>query len=96
MPRNVFKPSPWDSKLNQLLISHYQALVLTEMNDPIPLTSSFLGIRRSNEIAEQVATSQQIIPSVGSFGVFDDGIPFYHMHMQTLSKDDQKRLKENG
>jgi len=96
MPKFVVKESPWDSKLKQDLISHYRNLVEIEMNEPIPLQSSFLGIKTSGRMAEDLSSSNTLIPSIGSHGVFDDGIPFYHIHMQTLVADEIQRLEKCG
>jgi hypothetical protein len=96
MTKSVVKESPWDSKLKQVLITYYRNLVEIEVNEPIPLRSSFLGIKTSRDRAEDLASSQTLIPSVGTHGVFDDGIPFYHLHTQTLVPDEIERLDECG
>jgi hypothetical protein len=96
MPTNVIPESSWDPTLNQLLITYYRDLVHTEINEPIVLRSSFLGIKLSKKMADDLASSQKLISSLGSSGVFEDGIPFYHMHTQTLSSDEFTRLETNG
>jgi hypothetical protein len=96
MPRNVPKESEWDPALKQALVTYYRDLVETQFNDPVPMCSSFLGITESKKMAEDLLSSQRQIPSLGSSGVFEDGIPFYHVHTQTLSSDEHRRLDESG
>lgn len=96
MPKNVPKESPWDPALRQALVTYYHDLVETQFNDPIPLCSSFLGVTESQRMAEDLVSSHRLIPSLGSSGVFEDGIPFYHLHVQTLLPDELRRLEANG
>lgn len=95
MPRNVQEERPWDLKLRQSLISYYRNLVEVEFNDPIPLRSSFLGVRESELTDPDLASSSRSIPSLGSCGIFENGIPFYHMHTQTLTSKENKRIEDN-
>lgn len=85
-----------DIAFKQQLTDHYRKLVMTELNGPCALSSSFLGIRQSQQMADELASSQTLIPSLGSHGVFENGIPFYHMHIQTLNSDEYSRLEKNG
>jgi hypothetical protein len=95
MPRNVIPEASWDSELKQSLISYYRDLVQTEVNEPIPLRSTFLGIKLSEKMADELASANRLIHSLGSHGIFEDGIPFYHLHTQTLSKEELRRLDTN-
>lgn len=96
MPQGFIPEKSWDPTLKQNLILYYRNLVQTEINEPIPLRSTFLGVDLSTRMSDELVSSQKLIASIGSSGVFDDGIPFYHLHTQTLSSDELKRLDANG
>ncbi|KAI6219148.1 hypothetical protein M3Y99_01673200 [Aphelenchoides fujianensis] len=81
--------------LQTRLIRFYQDLVRVEVNDPIHVRSSFLGVKQTRKVADLVAEQQPEIPPIGDHGVFTDGVPFYHYRIQNLKDVELKRLAEN-
>ncbi|KAI6186670.1 hypothetical protein M3Y98_00157700 [Aphelenchoides besseyi] len=84
-----------DYILKDRLVNCYQDLVRVEFNDPIPLSSSFAGLRRSRKIADRLEPLVPEIPTLGEYGIFTDGIPFYHYHIQNLNSAALERLSQN-
>ncbi|KAI6229796.1 hypothetical protein M3Y99_01138600 [Aphelenchoides fujianensis] len=81
--------------LQTRLIRFYQDLVRVEVNDPIHVRSSFLGVKQTRKVADLLAGLQPEIPPIGDHGVFTDGVPFYHYRIQNLKDVELKRLAEN-